>query len=84
MSYRRTAAPEHEPVSTVLTHLKEGEITDAIAYFAENIQFRDWGVGVEFKNPRRLGRVFPKGSRALSRFLGADGQDYRLRRTGDR
>ena len=60
MSDRRTTAVEHEPVSAVLTHLKEGEITDAIAYFAEDFQFRDWGLGVEFKNPRRLAEFFRK------------------------
>ena len=41
MSDGRTTAVQHEPVSTVLTHLKDGEITDAIVYFAENFQFRD-------------------------------------------
>jgi hypothetical protein len=56
----RTTAVEHEPVSTVLTHLKEGEITEAIAYFGESFQFRDWGIGVEFKNPRRLAEFFRK------------------------
>ena len=60
MSDCRTTAVEHEPVSSVLTHLKEGEITDAIAYFAESFQFRDWGLGVEFKNPRRLAEFFRK------------------------
>ena len=49
-----------EVVLNALTHLNDGEITDAIACFAEEFQFRDRGLGLEFKKPRRLAEFFRK------------------------
>jgi len=49
-----------EVVLTVLTHLNKGEITDAIAYFAEKFRFNDRGIQLEFTNPRRLAEFFRK------------------------
>lgn len=51
---------EGEVVTTALTHLKKGEITEVIACFAEKFQFNDRGIGLEFKNPRRLAEFFRK------------------------
>ena len=54
-----TAIPS-EVVSTVLTHLKNGEIQDAVAYFAEKFEFNDCGIGLEFKNRALLADFFQK------------------------
>lgn len=53
-------AVESEVVLTALRHLKNGEITDAIACFASKFQFNDRGIGLEFKNLRRLAEFFRK------------------------
>ena len=47
-------------VLTVLTHLKNGEVDDAIALFAEEFRFRDHGIGLEFKDKERLAAFFRK------------------------
>ena len=44
----------------VLTHLQKGEFNEATAYFAETFQFNDWGIGLEFRNIRRLADFFKK------------------------
>jgi limonene-1,2-epoxide hydrolase len=49
----RMASPEGV-VSTVLTHLRNGQIDDAIARFAEEFRFKDHGIGLEFKDKERL------------------------------
>jgi len=51
---------EGEVALTALAHLKNGEITDAIACFGEKFQFKDRGLGLEFRNPRRLAEFFGK------------------------
>ena len=51
---------EGEVALTALAHLKNGEITDAIACFAEKFKFKDRGLGLEFENPRRLAEFFRK------------------------
>lgn len=53
-------AVEGEAVATALMHLKKGEISEVIACFAEKFQFSDRGIGLEFKNPRRLAEFFRK------------------------
>jgi len=40
--------PLGSAVLTVLTHLKNGEIGDAIDCFAEEFRFKDHGIGLEF------------------------------------
>jgi len=47
-------------VLTVLTHLNNGEIADAIARFAEEFTFKDHGIGLEFKDRERLAEFFQK------------------------
>lgn len=47
-------------VLTVLEHLRNGEIDDAIARFAEEFSYRDHGVDLEFKNKERLAEFFRK------------------------
>jgi steroid delta-isomerase-like uncharacterized protein len=47
-------------VLTVLTHLNNGEIGDAIARFAEEFTFKDHGIGLEFKDRERLAEFFQK------------------------
>jgi steroid delta-isomerase-like uncharacterized protein len=47
-------------VLTVLTHLKNGKIGDAIACFAEEFRFKDHGMGLEFKDKERLTEFFQK------------------------
>ena len=55
----RMASPEGV-VSTVLTHLRNGQIDDAIARFAEEFRFKDHGIGLEFKDKERLTEFFQK------------------------
>ena len=45
---------------TVLAHLRNGEIHDAIACFAEGFTFKDQGIGLEFKDKERLFEFFRK------------------------
>jgi steroid delta-isomerase-like uncharacterized protein len=47
-------------VLTVLTHLKNGMIDDAIALFAEEFRFKDHGIGLEFKDKERLAEFLHK------------------------
>ena len=47
-------------VLTVLTNLKNGKISDAIANFAEEFKFNDHGIGLEFEDKERLGEFFQK------------------------
>jgi ketosteroid isomerase-like protein len=54
-----TAASEGV-VLTVLRHLKNGKIDDAIGHFAEEFRFKDHGIGVEFKDGERLREFFQK------------------------
>ncbi len=51
---------QREVIMTVLTHLKKGEINEAIACFAQRFQFNDWGIGLEFSNRERLAEFFQK------------------------
>src|ERR1700726_1224750 len=47
-------------VLTVLEHLRNGKIGDAIACFAEEFSFKDHGVDLEFKNKESLAEFFRK------------------------
>ena len=47
-------------VLTALTYLKNGKIGDAIACFAEEFRFKDHGMGLEFKDKKRLTEFFQK------------------------
>jgi steroid delta-isomerase-like uncharacterized protein len=47
-------------VLTVLKRLRNGKIDDAIACFAEEFSFMDYGVDLEFKNKERLAEFFRK------------------------
>jgi steroid delta-isomerase-like uncharacterized protein len=49
-----------QAVETMLMHLKHGKIRDAAACFAENFEFKDRGIGLEFKNRERLAEFFQK------------------------
>jgi steroid delta-isomerase-like uncharacterized protein len=61
MTYVETeTAIRSEVVSTVLTHLKDGDIQDAVACFAEKFEFTDRGIGLEFKDRERLAEFFQK------------------------
>jgi hypothetical protein len=53
-------ATQSEVVFTVLMHLNNGKIKNATACFAENFQFNDRGIGLEFKNRERLAEFFQK------------------------
>jgi ketosteroid isomerase-like protein len=53
-------AAQGQVVETMLMHLKNGKIRDAAACFAENFEFKDWGIGLEFKNRERLTEFFQK------------------------
>jgi len=53
-------ARQEAVVWTVLMHLKNGKIKDAAACFAENLEFKDRGIGLEFKNRERLAEFFQK------------------------
>jgi len=47
-------------VLTVLTHLKNGRVDDAIGLFAAEFRFNDHGIGLEFKDTERLAEFFRK------------------------
>jgi SnoaL-like polyketide cyclase len=53
-------AVQRDVALAVLTHLQQGEFNEATAYFAETFQFNDWGIGLEFRNIRRLADFFKK------------------------
>jgi steroid delta-isomerase-like uncharacterized protein len=53
-------ATQREAVLTVLMRLNNGRIKDATACFAENFQFNDRGIGLEFKDRERLAEFFQK------------------------
>jgi hypothetical protein len=54
------AGVSEDVVLNVLTRLKNGEIDDAIACFAEKFTFNDRGIGLEFKDRERLTEFFQK------------------------
>ena len=47
-------------ILTVLTHLNNGEVDDAVTRFAEEFRFKDHGIGLEFKDKERLREFFQK------------------------
>jgi hypothetical protein len=56
----RTSSETSEVAMTALTHLREDGIREGIAGFAEEFQFKDRGIGLEFNHPRRLAELFEK------------------------
>jgi hypothetical protein len=58
-------------VWTVLTHLKNGEINDAAAYFGEKFEFKDQGIGL-VQGQRAVSTIFPESQGTLPRFFVAD------------
>ena len=53
------AAPDGVAL-TVLTHLKNGKIDEAIARFVDKLTFKDHGLGLAFTDPERLAAFFRK------------------------
>jgi steroid delta-isomerase-like uncharacterized protein len=53
-------AASEEVLLTVLAQLKNGKIEEALAGFAEEFQFKDHGIGLEFKDKERLAEFFYK------------------------
>src|SRR5882724_2621800 len=53
-------AASEQVVLPVLTRLNLGNISDAIARFAEEFTFKDRGIGLEFKDKGRLTEFFQK------------------------
>ncbi len=53
-------AAQGEVVWTVLMHLRNGKISDATACFAEKFEFKDRGIGLEFKDREHLEEFFQK------------------------
>lgn len=49
-----------EVVLTVLRHLGNGKIDNAIAGFSEDFRFEDHGIGVEYTDKERLAELFQK------------------------
>src|SRR5215469_14749545 len=49
-----------ELIVAVVTHLNKGEITDAIACFAETLRFGDHGLQLQFTDRFRLSEFFQK------------------------
>jgi hypothetical protein len=39
-------------------HLNDGKIEDATAFFAEKFQYKNRGIGLEFKDRERLAEFF--------------------------
>jgi steroid delta-isomerase-like uncharacterized protein len=56
-------------VLTVLTHLKNGKIEDAITRFADEFRFKDHGIGLEFNGKDRLAEFFHKTRELYPDFL---------------
>ena len=65
-------ATSEEVVLTVLTHLKNGKIDDAIDRFSEEFRFEDHGIGVELTDKERLAEFFQKTRELLPRLFLAD------------
>jgi ketosteroid isomerase-like protein len=53
-------ATQGEVVCAVLMHLENGKINDATACFAEKFEFKDRGIGLEFKDREHLEEFFQK------------------------
>jgi steroid delta-isomerase-like uncharacterized protein len=53
-------AAQSEVVLTVLTHLRDGKIKDAVACFGKDFRFDDRGIGLQFKDRERLAEFFQK------------------------
>src|ERR1700730_1941505 len=47
-------------VLTVLAHLNNGEVEDAVTRFAEEFRYNDHGIGLEFKDKESLREFFQK------------------------
>lgn len=47
-------------VLTVLSNLKNGKIEEALVGFAEEFRFKDYGIGLEFTDKKRLAEFFEK------------------------
>jgi steroid delta-isomerase-like uncharacterized protein len=61
MAYVQTeTATQGEVVQEVLTDLRDGKISEAIARFARNFRFNDRGIGLEFKSREDLVEFFKK------------------------
>jgi steroid delta-isomerase-like uncharacterized protein len=61
MAYIQTeTATPREVVQAVLTDLRDGKISEAIARFARNFRFNDQGIGLEFKDREHLVEFFKK------------------------
>ena len=61
MTYVETeTATGREVMLTMLMHLKDGNIQDATACFAEKFEYNDRGIGLEFKDRERLTEFFQK------------------------
>jgi hypothetical protein len=53
-------AAQEAVLRKVPMHLKSGKISDATACFGEKFEFKDRGIGLEFKNRDRLAEFFQK------------------------
>jgi steroid delta-isomerase-like uncharacterized protein len=61
MTYVQTdTATPSEVVVAVIAHLRNGEINEATAFFADSFQFNDRGLGLEFKDREGLAEFFEK------------------------
>jgi hypothetical protein len=58
-------AVQRDVALAVLSHLQKGEFNEATAYFAKTFQFNDWGIGLEFRNIRRLVDFFKKPANSI-------------------
>ena len=47
-------------ISLVISHLNEGHITDALAFFGNEFTFKDHGIGLEFTSKDRLKEFFQR------------------------
>ena len=54
-----TAAPD-KLVLALISHLNEGNIDDAVAFFADQFRFEDHGIRLEFNTKDRLAEFFRK------------------------
>ena len=56
----RATASREEVIVNVLEERANGEIKNAIIHFADEFQFKDYGIGLEFHDKKSLDELFEK------------------------
>ena len=67
-------------VLAVISHMNEGNISDAVAMFADQFSFKDHGIQIEFQHKGTFDRIFSKGAGTLAGYALAHRHDLCERR----